>query len=251
MCLDALATAQPNLMKSLHRIERLLLLVGLTLLVIYVAARVHGGLLSRAAILTMSLSRDESSAGAATRPKRDFTNVDYSLWSEKRIEEYKMSLAQHFDPPLAMLRVGKIHLEVPVLEGTDDLILNRGVGRIAGTARLGTNGNVGIAGHRDGFFRGLKDIGLGDTMDLVMPSGTETYVVNSIQIVDPKDVSVLQPTNVASLTLVTCYPFYFIGSAPQRYIVHAALADADRLNNNVHKLLNSTVTIKNKQEITK
>jgi sortase A len=211
-------------MRSLYRIERLLLLVGLTLLVIYVAARVHGALLSKAAILRMSESRDESSGSAATRPERDFTTVDFSLWSEKRIEGYKTSLVQHVDPPLAVLRLGKIHLEVPVLDGTDDLILNRGVGRIAGTARPGTDGNVGIAGHRDGFFRGLKDIAIGDTMDLVMPSRTETYVVDSIKIVDPKDVSVLQPTNVPSLTLVTCYPFYFIGSAPQRYIVHATRA---------------------------
>jgi sortase A len=199
----------------------------------------------------MSLFRDQSSVSAAKRPERGLATVDFSLWSEKRIEGYKMSLAQHLDPPLAVLRVDKIHLEVPVLDGTDDLILNRGVGHIVGTARLGTNGNVGIAGHRDGFFRGLKDIGIGDTMDLLMPSRTETYIVESIQIVDPKNVSVLQSTNVPSLTLVTCYPFYFIGSAPQRYIVHAALAKLDRLNNSLSEPLNSTALTKTKQEITK
>lgn len=250
MYLDARATALLRLMRSLYRIERLLLVVGLMLLVVYAAARLHGGLLSRAAILRMSLSRKESSASAATRLDHDLAAVDFSLWSEKRVEGYKMSLAQHLNPPLAVLRVDKIHLEVPVLDGTDDLTLNRGVGRIAGTAHLGTNGNVGIAGHRDGFFRGLKDVKIGDTVDLLMPSRSEAYVVDSIQIVDPKDVSVLQPANLASLTLVTCYPFYFLGSAPQRYIVHAAITDSLRPTNNASQSSTSTVPMKNKQEIT-
>jgi sortase A len=181
----------------------------------------------------------------------DFLPADFSLWSEKRIQGYKESLVKNVDPPLAILRVGRIHLEVPMFDGTDDLILNRGVGRIVGTARVGTNGNVGIAGHRDGFFRGLKDVRVGDTMDLVTPSSTETYVVDKIQIVDPKDVSVLRPAKVPSLTLVTCYPFYFIGSAPQRYIVHASIAESDQPSNTALKLLNSTVPKKNSQEITK
>ena len=181
----------------------------------------------------------------------ELSPVNFKLWSEKRIEDYKESLVKNVAPPLAILRVAKINLEVPVLDGTDDLILNRGVGRIAGTARVGAGDNVGLAGHRDGFFRGLKDLRVGDTMDLVMPSRTETYVVDSIQIVDPKDVSVLRPAKVPSLTLVTCYPFYFIGSAPKRYVVHASITDSDQPSNNALKLLNSTVTKKNNQEITK
>ena len=181
----------------------------------------------------------------------DVSPADFSLWSEKRIEGYKESLVEHIGPPLAILRVAKIHLEVPVLDGTDDLILNRGVGRIAGTARVGSSDNVGIAGHRDGFFRGLKDLAVGDTMDLVTPSSTETYVVDKIQIVDPKDVSVLRPAKVPSLTLVTCYPFYFIGSAPQRYIVHASISDSHQPSNDALRLINSTVPRKNNQEITK
>ena len=99
---------------------------------------------------------------------------------------------------------------------TDDRTLNRGVGRIIGTARLGKAGNIWIAGHRDGFFRGLKDIAPGDTMELMMLNRTDQYVVKNVQITSPEDVSVLQPTSFYSLTLVTCYPFYFVGSAPQR-----------------------------------
>jgi sortase A len=131
-------------------------------------------------------------------------------------------LTQQFERPLALLRISKIHLVAPVFNGTDDLTLNRGVGRIAGTVHVGAKGNLGIAGHRDGFFRGLKDLRMGDKIDLVLPDRTETYVVDNIQIVDPANVGVLRPEPVFSLTLVTCYPFYFIGSAPQRYIVHGS-----------------------------
>ena len=238
-------------MRSLHRIEYLLLLLGLALGSIYLAARIHGALLSRAAISMISSSHAESSVTEDSRQHLELSPVNFKLWSEKRIEDYKESLVKNVAPPLAVLRVAKINLEVPVLDGTDDLILNRGVGRIGGTARVGAGDNVGLAGHRDGFFRGLKDLRVGDTMDLVMPSRTETYVVDSIQIVDPKDVSVLRPAKVPSLTLVTCYPFYFIGSAPKRYVVHASITDSDQPSNNALKLLNSTVTKKNNQEITK
>jgi sortase A len=123
-----------------------------------------------------------------------------------------------------LLRIPKIGLEVPVLEGTDDLSLNRAVGHIVGTPRPGESGNVGIAGHRDGFFRGLKDVAPGDTIEIVTSDNVNKYVIDEITIVDPSNVSVLAPRPQPSLTLVTCYPFYFIGSAPQRYIVHASLA---------------------------
>jgi sortase A len=183
--------------------------------------------LARARILSFEASQKSLAIPRELSGRQDASPVDFSLWSEKRIDSYKQSLAQRFDPPLALLRVGKIHLEVPVLEGTDDLTLNRGVGRIAGTARVGENGNMGVAGHRDGFFRGLKDVGVGDSIDLVMPTRTNTYVVDKVEIVNPDNVGVLRPTPASSLTLVTCYPFYFIGSAPQRYIVHASIANSD------------------------
>ncbi|MFZ0283603.1 MAG: class D sortase [Terriglobales bacterium] len=130
----------------------------------------------------------------------------------------------HSAAPLGVLRIPKIRLEVAVLEGTDDLTLNRGVGRIEGSAKLGENGN--IAGHRDGFFRGLKDIKVGDRIELEGRERTETYVVDQIKVVDPSNVGVLQPRSKPSLTLVTCFPFHFIGSAPERYIVHASLTDS-------------------------
>ena len=90
-----------------------------------------------------------------------------------------------------------------------------------GTAPPGTDGNSGIAGHRDGFFRGLKDIVPGDAIELDTLNGKEAYRVERTWVVEPEDVSVLDPTPMRALTLVTCYPFYFVGSAPQRFIVRA------------------------------
>jgi sortase A len=167
-----------------------------------------------------TLSAGESGAAAL----HDRAAPDFRLWSTKRVEAYKASLLSNLPSPLAVLKIPAISLEVPVLEGTDDLTLNRGVGHIEGTAVPGADGNVGIAGHRDGFFRGLKDIHQGDVLDLVTHKGSDRYLVDEISIVAPEDVSVLQARPKPSLTLVTCYPFYFVGSAPQRFIVQASIA---------------------------
>jgi len=136
---------------------------------------------------------------------------------------------------MALLRIPRSQLEVAILEGTDDLSLNRAVGHIAGTARPGDSGNIGIAGHRDGFFRGLKDVSTGDTIEIMTQRGETTYVIDQITIVNPTDVSVLAPRARSSVTLVTCYPFYFVGSAPQRYIVQASLAGSDAKDQNSAK----------------
>jgi sortase A len=209
-------TMSPIGARKLRNAERILLVIGLALLAGWAAARFHGSMASDSAIKrfyanTSSISGSSSSA-----------EVDFTQWSPQRITAYKDSLAVKKDLPLAILRIPKIHLEVPVFNDTDDLTLNRGVGRIVGTAQIGQPGNVGIAGHRDGFFRGLKDVGRGDVIELVLPGRTDHYVINDIQIVSPENVSVLDPTPVPTLTLVTCYPFYFVGSAPQRFVVTAS-----------------------------
>jgi sortase A len=144
------------------------------------------------------------------------------LWTEKRVAEYAESLNVETGPPLAILSIEKLGIQVAVYNGADEFNMNRGVGRIKGTAPVGASGNLGIAGHRDGFFRGLKGIALGDRIDLQTTGGTVTYSVSSILIVDPDDVSVLDPTGEPTITLVTCYPFYYVGHAPKRFIVKAA-----------------------------
>jgi sortase A len=144
------------------------------------------------------------------------------LWADKRVREYEESVKVEATPPLAVMTIDKLDIEVPVYEGTDEFNLNRGVGRIEGTAAVGVAGNMGIAGHRDGFFRGLKEVAIGDRIDLLTGQGNMAYTVSSIEIVDPSDVWVLAPTDQATVTLVTCYPFYYVGHAPKRFIVKAA-----------------------------
>ena len=146
---------------------------------------------------------------------------DQKLWSPLRVKEWEEARTRETPLPVAVLSIKRIGLEVPVLQGTDDWTLNRAVGVIEDTPLPGSPGNSGIAGHRDSFFRVLKDVVTGDLMTVETARTTETYRIERIWIVDPDDVSVLDPTESPSITLVTCYPFYFVGSAPQRYIVRA------------------------------
>jgi sortase A len=209
-------TMSPIGARKLRNVERILLVIGLALLAGWAAARFHGSMASDSAIKRFYANTSSISGSASA------AEVDFTQWSPQRVTAYKDSLALKKDLPLAILRIPKIHLEVPVFNDTDDLTLNRGVGRIVGTAQIGQPGNVGIAGHRDGFFRGLKDVGRDDVVELVLPGRIDQYVINDIQIVSPENVSVLDATPTSTLTLVTCYPFYFVGSAPQRYVVTAS-----------------------------
>lgn len=148
---------------------------------------------------------------------------DFSLWSPTRIEDYREAQRLDQRAPIAVLRIPSLDIEVAVLPGTDELTLNRGVGHIDGTAMPGQAGNVGLAGHRDGFFRPLKSVEPGARVELATLDATLEYRVTDTWIVDPSDVHVLDQTTEPSITLVTCYPFYFVGHAPQRYVVRAVL----------------------------
>lgn len=211
--------------KWLLLIERLLLVAGGILLTIYASARVHSWISSNAALREFdrahAVGEPETQPGTAQWQRDD--EVDFSLWSDKRIRAFKETLWLKEDRALAVLQLDRLRIRVPVFEGTDELVLNRGVGWIGGTAKPGEVGNTGIAGHRDGFFRGLKDIAVGDQVDLVTLEKKMMYRVDKTEIVSPQDVDVLWPRGGFSLTLVTCYPFYFRGDAPQRFIVHATL----------------------------
>lgn len=124
---------------------------------------------------------------------------------------------------IGRLEIPNLQLSVIVREGADAATLRRAVGHIPGTPLPGRTGNVGLAGHRDTFFRALRNIRRNDPIELQTENGTYRYVVESTRIVVPRDVGVLASSGAASLTLVTCYPFYYVGSAPKRFIVHAAL----------------------------
>lgn len=123
--------------------------------------------------------------------------------------------------PVALLRIDRVSLEVPVYPDLGERNLNRGAGLIAGTGLPGGEGNVAIAAHRDGYFRALEDVSEGDLLELETLEGTRLYRVSAISIVEPTELWPLAETGEPVVTLVTCYPFHFVGSAPQRYIVRA------------------------------
>ena len=117
--------------------------------------------------------------------------------------------------------IPRLDISAIVIEGVDEKSLRRAVGHIPGTPLPGEPGNVGISGHRDTFFRPLRNIRRNDIITLTTLVGEYRYRVLTTRIVSPDNVSVLNPSNSEILTLVTCYPFYFIGSAPNRFIVRA------------------------------
>jgi sortase A len=119
------------------------------------------------------------------------------------------------------ISIPRLHISAMVEEGVDDTVLGRAVGHIPGTALPGHPGNIGVAGHRDTFFRKLKDLQPHDRIDFTTHSGRYHYTVESLRVVDPSDVSVLKAVGGQTLTLVTCFPFYYIGNAPRRFIVRA------------------------------
>jgi sortase A len=120
--------------------------------------------------------------------------------------------------------IPRLDVSVIVFEGTTDDTLARGVGHLRGTAAPGERGNLVLAGHRDTYFRELRNIRHGDQISVKGPDGYYQYSVDSTAIVQPTQTEVIRPTDDATLTLITCYPFYYIGSAPERFIVRAHFA---------------------------
>jgi sortase A len=149
---------------------------------------------------------------------------DQSLWSDDAREKFDRTKNVE-GTPVALLKIDRLKLEAPVFMGTNRTTLNRGVGVVDNTAAPGEPGNVALSAHRDSFFRPLKDIVIGDTIELQTLQGIQQFQVSDITIVDPTDISVLEPTERSILTLITCYPFYFVGYAPDRYIVRAELIE--------------------------
>ena len=119
------------------------------------------------------------------------------------------------------IEIPRIGLKTMILEGVSQRTLALAVGHVPGTAMPGSSGNVGLAGHRDTFFRALRGVQEGDTILLTTLSGSYEYRVKSYEVVTPRDTRVLADSGEASLTLVTCYPFHYLGPAPERFIVHA------------------------------
>jgi sortase A len=122
---------------------------------------------------------------------------------------------------IGRIDVPALHVSAVILEGTQARDLRLGAGHIEGTALPGEPGNVGIAAHRDTFFRGLQRAAPNQRITITTAYGAYSYVVESTQIVNPQATSVLAPTPDPILTLVTCYPFYYVGPAPNRFVLRA------------------------------
>ncbi len=122
---------------------------------------------------------------------------------------------------LGRIEIPGVHISVPIVEGADDAGLKMGAAHIIGTAYPGDAANVGIAAHRDTYFRALSRIAPGEEILIETPAGIFRYRVSGTEVVRPTDVRVLQSAGRPEMTLVTCYPFYYVGHAPKRFIVHA------------------------------
>ena len=123
---------------------------------------------------------------------------------------------------VGQVEIPKLHLSAVVFQGTSDGILARGVGHLDASAFPGQAGNVVLAAHRDTFFRGLRNIRKGDLVQVTTPYGVRTYAVDSTGVVKPTETGVMASTATPTLTLITCYPFYYVGHAPKRFIVRAS-----------------------------
>jgi sortase A len=190
-------------------LERLLIVIGLASLGYYayvsVESRLYQELENREldAILATQVGRtlpDPAGAPDATRPTRARPAAGSAIG---RIE------------------IPRLGISVVIRAGSDARTLRLAVGHIPGTALPGDMGNIGLAGHRDTFFRRLRDIRADDEIRIITPDGTFAFRVEETSVVMPKDTWVLDATTAPTLTLVTCFPFTYVGSAPQRFIVRA------------------------------
>jgi sortase A len=203
-----------------HVVEKILLIAGVALLATYGAAQLEAVVAADAAMRDFAAAPGEA-VSAAPSPVEGIAAPAETAIALAAQGKARAAAAKGRSSTIAVVNIPAIHLSAPLLEGTDALTLHQALGRIVGTARPGEGGNIGIAGHRDGLLRGLKDIKKGDRIELRTRNSTD--VVDEIQIVTLDRVDVLKPRAVPSLTLVTCYPFHFLGAAPQRFVVTASL----------------------------
>jgi sortase A len=149
-------------------------------------------------------------------------SLESQIHNEEEHQESQPKPAVKLGDILGRVDIPRLGISVAVLQGISSRILRLGVGHIEGTPLPGETGNTGIAGHRDTFFRELKDIRKNDEIQLQTATELLHYEVDWVKVVDPDDTTVLDPSTFGStLTLVTCYPFYFVGSAPKRFVVRA------------------------------
>jgi sortase A len=198
--------------RHLRWLERLLLVIGIVALGYY-------AYVSAEAALYQALEDRELDAILASAP---------AAAPDPRATILPARMPVHKRPAqgasIGRIEIPRLGVSAIIRAGSDARTLRLAVGYIPGTALPGERGNTGLAAHRDTFFRRLRDIRTDDEIRIVTKEGTYRYEVDNTRIVQPKDVWVLNPTPEPALTLVTCYPFNYIGSAPERFIVRAELS---------------------------
>jgi sortase A len=196
----------PPRRRTLAWLERALLIVGIVLLGYY-------GYVSAETYLYQAYENRELDAILASAPPRAVTASASTV--RRRTPANGEAIGR--------VEIPRLDVSAIVRAGSDARTLQLAVGHIPGTALPGERGNMGLAGHRDTFFRRLQHVKPDDEIRVVTPDGVLTYRVDRTIVVEPTDVWVLDPTDRSTLTLVTCYPFTYVGSAPQRFIVRASL----------------------------
>jgi sortase A len=196
----------------LRACERALFVVAAVALVWYAGVRIEAS--REQAALSRELDRASVALSAAAPSRRS---------GETAARSASLRTAPAPRAVVGRLEVPRLHLSVVAREGVDTRTLRGAAGHVPGTALPGEAGNAAFAAHRDTFFAPLRFVRKGDAVTVTTPEGQFHYVVSSTRVVDPDDVTVLDPTKDPTLTLVTCYPFDYFGSAPQRFIVRARL----------------------------
>lgn len=215
-------------MPAVRWIERLLLLIGLVCLGTVAYAYFDARLTEREEGRRLDAAIQERREAAARPAEKPAAETDsFASFSAPGATAAPAPPKLEEGSLVGRLEIPRLGLSAIVLEGIEARTLRRGAGHIPGTVLPYENGNVGIAGHRDSFFRALKDIGKNDIILLTTPEGTYRYQVEWMRIVKPDDTEVLDDPGIPALTLVTCYPFYYVGSAPKRYIVRAVRIAGD------------------------
>lgn len=228
--------------RALLYIEKLLLLGGITLILIFLTVKLHAKQGHSASVEEVEalIQSNKHQTALISSPDKPLINnhelvkqdelvslkeesessPNMSDWSAKRKKDYHE--AKVTSSVIGLLEIPQIDLKVAIFEKASEPHLNKGVARVLQRAQLSGEGNLSLAGHRDGFFRKLGQLNLGDTFTVSDIQGTVfNYQVTKTWIVKPQDTYVMNATEKPSVTLITCYPFYFVGSAPERYIVRA------------------------------
>jgi sortase A len=187
-------------------LERVLLVVGIALLGWYSTVKI-------------AASREQAALSRELEAAR--ITADHAQHGAADAEESADSKVPQLRDLVGRLEVPRVKLSAIAREGVDARTLRGSVGHVPGTALPGDEGNAAFAAHRDTYFAALKDVRMGDEVVITTKDGVHRYTVTQTRVVDPSEVSVLDATGGRTLTLVTCYPFDYVGSAPRRFIVHA------------------------------